>query len=130
MDGDVGEAVTFGLLIGSVVGALCGLVPLIFGVVRSQIPLAIGGFFACVVCGAILGLILAIPIAALFAYLIVRASRKPPVAPGTPYGGQWSPPDAYGGTQPPPPPGTPAPAADLRHRLRPAASAAPGGPRT
>ena len=106
MEGDVGEAVVFGLLIGSVVGALCGLVPLIFGVVRSQIPLAIGGFFACVACGAILGLLLAIPIAGLFVYLIVRASRKPPLAPGTPYGGQWSPPDSYGGTQPPPPPAT------------------------
>lgn len=129
MEGDVGETVVFGLLIGSVVGALCGLVPLIFGVVRSQIPLAIGGFFACVVCGAILGLLLAIPIAGLFVYLIVRASRKPPVAPGPAYGGQWSPPDAYGGTQPPPP-GRQPPPPTYGTDYGPPPPPPPGGPRT
>ena len=47
-------------LIGSlVVGGLLGLVPLICGLVKKRVGLALGGFFACLGGGLILGLILA-----------------------------------------------------------------------
>ena len=55
-------------LIGSIIGALLvgfvfGLVPLICGLIKKRVGLAIGGFAACLVGGFILGLILALPCA-------------------------------------------------------------------
>ena len=108
MEGDLGEAIGFGILVGSLAGALCGLVPLILGITRSQRGLAIGGFGACVLCGAILGLVLAVPIAGLFTYLIVRASRaRTPQAPLPDTYGRAppTPPGGYYGVAQPPPPG-------------------------
>lgn len=71
------------LVIGAVVGTLCGLVPLIVGLVRNQVVLAVGGFVSCVVGGAVLGLILAIPLAAVFTILIVTRSRGQRAGSGT-----------------------------------------------
>jgi hypothetical protein len=63
-------------IIGALVaGAICGLVPLIYGLTRGQTALAVGGFVACVIGGLLLGVILAVPLAALFAYLIWRQGR-------------------------------------------------------
>lgn len=59
-------------LIGSlVVGGLLGLVPLICGLVKKRVGLALGGFFACLGGGLILGLILAVPLCVLFTVLIL-----------------------------------------------------------
>lgn len=59
--------------IGLAVGAICGLVPLVYGLVRGRTGLAIGGFVACLVGGVALGLLLAVPLAGLFAYLVHRS---------------------------------------------------------
>jgi hypothetical protein len=63
-------------IIGAIVaGALCGLVPLIYGLARAQTGLAAGGFAACLLGSALLGVLLAVPLAALFAWLIWRQGR-------------------------------------------------------
>jgi hypothetical protein len=77
-----------------VIGIVCGLVPLIYGLKNGLTGLAIGGFVASVVAGLILGIILALPVAALFTWLIWRQTRaargtpapysvEPVAAPGT-----------------------------------------------
>jgi hypothetical protein len=72
-------------IIGAVVtGALCGVVPLVYGLVRREPGLAAGGFAACLVGGLLLGVLLAVPLAALFAWLIWRHSRAALAAAGPP----------------------------------------------
>jgi hypothetical protein len=70
-------------IIGAVVaGALCGVVPLVYGLVRGEPVLAVGGFAACVIGGLLLGVLLAAPLAAVFAWLIWRHSRAALAAAG------------------------------------------------
>jgi hypothetical protein len=65
------------IILGSLVGILFGCIPLIYGLRNNQQNLALGGFFACVICGGVGGAILTIPMTILFAYLIKKeASRK------------------------------------------------------
>jgi hypothetical protein len=68
--------VSDGVLIGIVEGLFLGLIPIITGMKKSQPGLAIGGFFACIVVGAIGGLILGVPAAALFWWFIKKAENK------------------------------------------------------
>ena len=68
---DVADAALF----GAIAGALCGLAPLIYGIVKQRVLLGVAGLAACVVAGAILGLILAIAVAAVFVHLIYRSVR-------------------------------------------------------
>jgi hypothetical protein len=70
-----------------VIGVVCGLVPLIYGLTHGQTGLAIGGFVACIVAGLILGIILALPVAALFTWLIWRQTRAARGTPA-PYSGE------------------------------------------
>ena len=62
------------IIIGALVGIAVGMIPAISGAVKGKIELAIGGFFACAVSGAILGLLLAVPVCAVFTYLIFKNS--------------------------------------------------------
>lgn len=65
------------MILGAVVvGIITGLIPCITGFKKGKIGLAIGGFFACVVGGLILGLILAIPLCVLFMYLIQKSPKE------------------------------------------------------
>ena len=70
---DVADAALF----GAIAGTLCGLAPLIYGIVKQRVLLGVAGLAACVVAGAILGILLAIPVAGLFVYLIYRSAREP-----------------------------------------------------
>jgi hypothetical protein len=70
-----------------VIGVVCGLVPLIYGLKHGLTGLAIGGFVACIVAGLILGIILALPVAALFTWLIWRQARAARGTPA-PYSGE------------------------------------------
>jgi hypothetical protein len=102
-------------IIGAIVaGAICGLVPLVYGLARGRTGLAVGGFLACVVGGIILGVLLAVPLAALFAWLIWRthhvARPAANAAPGEPVGGR---------------PEAPPPADDERFGREPARDRAP-----
>ena len=50
------------IIFGTLAGILSGIIPLFVGVKKEKLGFGIGGFFASVLSGAILGLILAIPI--------------------------------------------------------------------
>jgi hypothetical protein len=60
---------------------LIALVPLFFGLGRQQRKYAVTGFISTVVGGALLGLLLAIPVAAVFMWLIYRNSTTT-ISPG------------------------------------------------
>ena len=62
------------VVFGSMAGALCGLIPLTLGNRRQNTRLGQRGFVFCLVAGAISGVILALPVAAVFAWLICRRS--------------------------------------------------------
>jgi hypothetical protein len=53
-------------------GVIVGAVPAICGAVKGKIGLAIGGFVACLVSAFVLGLLLAIPVCAIFLFLIFK----------------------------------------------------------
>jgi MFS family permease len=67
---------------GFVVGALCGLLPLLVGLKKQRRGLALAGWISCVVAGLILGLLLAIPVALVFTVVILflkpRGGREQP----------------------------------------------------
>ncbi len=54
------------------VGIAMGIIPAILGAVKNRLGLGIGGFFACVASGLVLGLLLAVPVCALFVWLILK----------------------------------------------------------
>jgi membrane protein implicated in regulation of membrane protease activity len=65
------------IIIGALIaGVVCGLIPLVYGLIKRQQALAFGGLVACIAAGFVLGLILALPMAALFAWLIWRADKR------------------------------------------------------
>lgn len=65
-----------GALIGSILsGAVVGAIPAICGAIKHKIGLAIGGFFACLVGSMLLGLILSVPLCALFLFLIFKKPK-------------------------------------------------------
>lgn len=55
-----------------IVGLLIGAVPAVCGAVKQKIGLAIGGFLACVASALVLGMLLAIPVCAVFLFLIFK----------------------------------------------------------
>lgn len=63
------------IIFGSIAGILLGCWPLIRGVNAQQTVLGVAGFFASLISGAVLGLILAVPVAWLFAFLINKNSQ-------------------------------------------------------
>ncbi len=67
------EAYTFGAIIGSLItGAVIGAIPAICGAIKGKINLSIIGFFACLLSAFVLGMILAIPVCAVFIWLIFK----------------------------------------------------------
>ena len=72
MDEEVVELLMVALVLGAVIGAI----PAISGAVKGKIGLAIGGFFACVGANLILGLLLSVPICALFMFLIFKKPKE------------------------------------------------------
>lgn len=65
-------------IVSVALSVLVGFVPLVFGFVRQQRKYAFLGFILTIVGGVFLGLLLAIPVAAIFSYLIYRSSINPP----------------------------------------------------
>jgi uncharacterized membrane protein len=60
------------------VGLICGVFPLYFSTGKDRLKLGFGGLLACVASGLVLGLLLAIPVAVLFLWLIFRQSTPVP----------------------------------------------------
>ena len=83
------------IAIGTAVGVVCGLVPLIFGLNRGEKGLAWGGFAACILGGALFALILALPLAIIFAVLIHKSSKRRETE-ATAYGAVPPPPQQVG----------------------------------
>ena len=63
---------------GLIAGGICGLLPLLLGK-KKHPKLASIGFVTCIICGGVLGLLLALPVAIFFAIMI---AVKAPVAEG------------------------------------------------
>lgn len=64
------------IVVGLIVGMICGAVPLFIGASKNQIGLGITAFISCTVSGVVLGMLLAIPMSAVFVWLINNASKK------------------------------------------------------
>lgn len=83
------NAYTIGLLIGSLlVGTVCGLAPLITGLIKKRAGLGIVGFISCLVGSFILGIILGLPVAVIFTLIIAlkkdsNETFQPPPNPPT-----------------------------------------------
>jgi hypothetical protein len=71
----------YALLINAALGFLFGLIPLVFGILKGQRKYAFLGLILSVAGGAILGLLLAIPVAAIFTWLIFSRSGKVQTSP-------------------------------------------------
>ena len=70
-------AYLIGVLFGAIVmGFIVGLIPLICGLIKKRILLAIGGFFACIVAHFILGFFFSVPVCAAFTILIFVTKKK------------------------------------------------------
>ena len=69
---DVGTLALIGLLTGLVVG----LVPLVSGYFKNRLALGVIGLIACGISGAILGLLLAVPVAAAFTIAIFATANR------------------------------------------------------
>jgi ABC-type phosphate transport system permease subunit len=59
------------LLVGLFAGAVCGIAPLVLAIKRGRDPYGIGALVACSLAGAILGLLLALPVAGIACALIL-----------------------------------------------------------
>ncbi len=57
---------------GLLSGLLVGIIPVVVGALKDSPGLGIAGFFACAISGAVLGLLLAVPVCGLFVWAIVR----------------------------------------------------------
>lgn len=69
------QAIIYGALVSAALGFVVGLVPLVLGFVKGNKKFGFLGLIASVIGGAILGLLLAIPAAAIFSFLIIRGAR-------------------------------------------------------
>lgn len=70
------EAVLYAVLANTVIGFLIGLAPLAIGLIKGRRKYAFFGLIACVAGGAVLGLLLSIPLAAVFIWIIFRSSNS------------------------------------------------------
>jgi hypothetical protein len=64
------------LVVALVIGAVCGLAPLLIGIVRGQPRLGFGGLIVCLIAGLGFGAFGALPAAALFSWRITRRSSR------------------------------------------------------
>lgn len=66
------EALLYAMLITGAVGFVIGLIPLILGIVKKKTKLGMLGLLASTIGGALLGLLLAVPAAVIFIWLILK----------------------------------------------------------
>lgn len=63
------------ILFGAGVGLVVGLAPLILGLIRGKVKLGLIGFVSSIIGGSIFALILALPISAVFSWLVLRKPK-------------------------------------------------------
>jgi hypothetical protein len=66
-------------MMGAALGLLLGLVPLILGFIKKERSYAVFGFLGSIIGGSILGVFLAVPIVAIFTWLILRKPQDAPI---------------------------------------------------
>lgn len=69
------EAVFYITIFNIGLGILLGAIPLVLGFIRKERSYAVFGFLGSIIGGAILGLLLSIPVAAIFTWLILRKPK-------------------------------------------------------
>lgn len=71
------DAYMSNVILGAIImGAIVGAIPAISGAVKGKIGLGIGGFFACLAGSLILGMLLSIPLCALFMFFIFKKTNS------------------------------------------------------
>ena len=70
------EIAIAGALWGFLLGLLLGAIPMFTGMFKEQLQLGIIALFSSGVAGAILGLILALPVSGYFVWLIVKKDKE------------------------------------------------------
>ncbi len=65
-------------LIGLALGLTLGLIPPVLGFIKKKRKYAMFGFLGSLIGGALLGIFLSIPVAAIFTWLILRKSNNEP----------------------------------------------------
>ena len=70
------ELYLYSLLLNVALGVLIGLVPLVYGFIKGRRKQAFLGFVLTIVGSAVLGLVLAIPMAAIWTWMVYRGSGK------------------------------------------------------
>ena len=60
------------LIESGLLGLICGVIPLFFSTGKDRVKFGFAGLLACVLSGSLLGLLLAIPVAVVFLWLIFR----------------------------------------------------------
>ena len=64
------------VFIGALItGSIIGAVPAICGAIKGKLVLGLTGFAACVISGLVLGALLAIPVCAIFIFLIFKPAK-------------------------------------------------------
>ncbi len=66
------EFILYGALAGLILGFLLGLIPLFLGIKKHNRKYGVYGFIGSIIGGAILGVFLSFPIAAVFTWLILK----------------------------------------------------------
>ncbi len=66
-------------MMGAGLGALLGLLPLILGLIKKERSYGVFGFFGSIIGGAIMGILLSLPIVGIFTWLILRKPKNAPV---------------------------------------------------
>ena len=64
------------VVLGTLAGILCGLIPWIIGTKKDKASPGLVGFFACALSGGVLGLMLALPVAAVFTCVVSCAPAR------------------------------------------------------
>ncbi len=62
-------------MVGAALGFLLGLIPLVLGFVKKERSYGVFGFLGSLIGGAILGIFLSVPVAAIFSWLILRKPK-------------------------------------------------------
>lgn len=67
---------TFAIIGAIIMGAVIGAIPAICGAIKGKLSLAVGGFFSCLIASLLLGMLLSIPVCAIFLYLIFKKDKS------------------------------------------------------
>ena len=71
------EAWIYTVLFGAGIGFVLGLIPLVVGIIKGKVKMGAIGLLVCAVGGAILGILLSLPAAAVFVWLILKKPAVP-----------------------------------------------------